>query len=351
MGNKSLLGSSTGIMLSQRHSRREKGSVNKAKTGGKKQRRKEHDKEQLIMSERMAENEVRTVLGQLGQEEKSRGGGEGEERVKAEEEDNVADFLALKHEQIQEDNEESAECQVPASKNKPGRVQSVFCLVRDQIRGQPGREGSRTGMLQLVQQVTRQLDRTKVEQEVLEDALSRKEVQEPLEVQEEIQVDLKNDQAKEESKKDDSVVVLQQILNSIEGLRKEVGEELNLLRLESQNNMDKVLRELETRLTDSLNTNVNTNTPASVPPLSGAPRRRILRRTLTTTMVPKNSTAQAFRPRCMSEPVGGRKEEIAGTGSNTLPVSSLEPLLPSLVVMQQAKKPVRSKARTNKPAS
>lgn len=165
------------------------------------------------MSERAAENEVTTVPEQPeveDEEDRSRGGGKGGEQVKAEEENNVAAFLSLKPEQMQEDRGERAECQVPAAMNKPGRVQSVFCLVRDQIRGQPCREASRTGMLQLVQHVTRQLDRTKVEQEALE-------------VQDKAPMDLENEQANGESKKDECVVLLEKILCSIEGLRKEVG--------------------------------------------------------------------------------------------------------------------------------
>lgn len=303
------------------------------------------------MSDRTAENEVTTVHDQLGEEEKSRGEGEGEEREKAREEEDVVASLAPKPKQIQEDSEGRAECQIPAFKNKPGRVQSVFSLVRDQIRGQPGREASRTGMLQLVQHVTRQLDRTKVEQDTSEDTSPRKEVRETLEVQEEeIAVDMGNEKTNEESNKDECVILLQQILDSIEGLRKEVGEELHLLRQESRSNTDKVLREVEIRLTRSLNTNTDANTPASVPPLPGGPRKRILRRTLTT-MVPKNSTAQAFRPRCMSEPVGGQNTETTSTGNGILPLSSLEPLLPSIVVTRQTKKPVRSKQRMNKPVS
>lgn len=302
------------------------------------------------MSERTEENEVTAVPDQLEEEEKRRGESEGQEKVQAEEEDKVAAFLDLKSDLVQQDNEERDECQVPASRNKPGRVQSVFSLVRDQIRGQPSREASRTGMLQLVQHVTRQLERTKVEQEGLEDTSPRKEVQETLEVQEETTVDLEHEQTKEDSRKDECVVLLQQILNSIEGLRKEVSEEINLLRQESRSNTDKVLQELETRLGRSLKTDTNTNTLVSIPPLPGAPRKRILRRTLTT-IVSKNSTGQAFRPRCMSEPVGRKNAEIVSAGGNTLPTSSLESVLPSLVVTQQAKKPVRSKPRTNKPAS
>lgn len=296
------------------------------------------------MSERTAENEVTTIPEQPGvedEEDRSRGGGEGGEQVKAEEENSVAAFLSLKPEQMQEDRGERAECQVPTAMNKPGRVQSVFCLVRDQIRGQPCREASRTGKLQLVQHVTRQLDRTKVEQEALEEASSRKEVRETLQVQDEAPMDLENEQANGESKKDECVVLLQQILSSIEGLRMEVGEELNLLRQESRSNTDKVLQELGTRLTHSLKNNTIANTPVSAPQLPEAPRRRILRRTLTT-MVPKNSTAQAFRPRCMSEP---------GSQSSTLQTSGLDPLLPSIVVTHQGKNPVRSKAHLNKPAS
>lgn len=125
-----------------------------------------------------------------------------------------------------------------------------------------------------------------------------------------------------------------------------MGEELNLLRQESRSNTDKVLQELETRLTYSLKNNTNANTPVSVPQLPGAPRRRILRRTLTT-MVPKNSTAQAIRPRCMSEPGGQNAETV----SSTLQTSGLEPLLPPIVVTHQGKNPVRSKAHLNKPAS
>lgn len=287
------------------------------------------------MGERTAENELTTVPDQLeGQEEeKSRGEGEGEEKVQSEEEENVAAVFTLKPDQMKVFSEER-----PASKNKPGRVQSVFSLVRNQIRGQPSHEASKSGMLQLVEQVTRQLERTKVEQEGLEDTSPRKEVRETQEVQDETSVDLENGQTMEECKKDECVVVLQQILNSIEGLRKEVTEELSLLRQESRSNMDKMLQELA---------NANTNTSASVPPLPGAPKRRILRRTLTS-VAPKNTTAQAFRPRCMSEPVGSRNGESTSTGSVTLPMSSL---LPSLVVTQHGKKPVHTKPRANKPAS
>lgn len=295
------------------------------------------------MSERTTENGVTTVPDRLEEEEESRGEGKGEENEQAREEGNVAAVLSLQmqeDDQMQEDREERVESQVPASKNKPGRVQTVFCLVRDQIRGQPGREASKTGMLQLVQHVTSQLDRAKVEPGGFEDTSPRKEVRETLEIQEEMPVELEN----EESEKDECVVLLKQILNSIEGLRKEVSEELNLLRRESQSNTDKVLRDLETRLVHSLNSNTNTNTPVSDPPLLVAPRKHILRRTLTT-VAPKNSTAQAFRPRCMSEPV--RRQN----GSVTLPVSSLKPMLPSLVVRQQTKKPVYSKPCMNKPAS
>lgn len=293
------------------------------------------------MSERTTENGVTTVRVRLEEEEESRGEGKGEENEQASEEGNVAAVLSLKmqeDDQMQEDSEERVESQVPASKNRPGRVQTVFCLVRDQIRGQPGREASKTGMLQLVQHVTRQLERAKVEPGGFEDTSPRKEVREILEIQQEMPVELEN----EESEKDECVVLLKQILNSIEGLRKEVSEELNLLRRESQSNTDKVLRDLQTRLVHSLNS--STNTPVSDPPLLVAPRKHILRRTLTT-VAPKNSTAQAFRPRCMSEPV--RRQN----GSVTLPVSSLKPLLPSLVVRQQTKKPVYSKPGTNKPAS
>lgn len=278
---------------------------------------------QLIVGEPMAGNEVTTVPDQL----------KFPEREKAAKEENSAAFPALKPDQMKEDTEDR-----PASKNQPGRVQSVFCLVRNQIRGQPGHEASRTGMLQLVQQVTRQLDRTKVEQGGFEDTSPRKEAHETLEIQEQETVDMENDRTGEDSQKDECVVLLQQILNSIEGLRKEVSEELNLLRQESQINTDKVLQKL---------TSANANTSVSVPPLSGAPKRRILRRTLTT-MAPKSSTAPAFRPRCMSEPVGGRNAETTSTGSGTSPMSSL---LPSLVVTQHAKKSVHYKPRVNKLAS
>ncbi|KAI5622101.1 hypothetical protein C0J50_18485 [Silurus asotus] len=288
----------------------------------------------------MAENELKTIPDQSEDEDKSRGEGEGEEKVRAEEDENV---LALKSDQLQEDSE----CQVPASKTKPGRVQSVFCLVRDQIRGQPVHEANRMGMLQLVQQVTRQLDRTKMGNGSTEDTLPRTDLQETLEVQEETS---ENEQTNEECKKDECVVILQQILNSIEGLRKDLVEELNLLRQESQTNTDRVLRELETRLTPSQQINADTNAPVSIPPLAGAPKRRILRRTLTT-VAPKTSQPQAFRPRCMSEPVGSRNKEIVSNGNGTLPVSTLDPLLPSLVVTHHAKKPVHSKPRVNKPAA
>lgn len=290
------------------------------------------------MSEKTVESEVPIFPYQMDDKEKSRGEGEGEE-------ENVAAFLVLKPEQMQEDGVEPAEDQGAASKNKPGKVQSVFCLVRDQIRGQPGREASRTGMLQLVHQVTRQMDRTKVEQRGFENTSPRKEVLESLEGHKETTVDLENVQTQEESKMGECMVLLQQILSSIEGLRKEVGDELKLLRQEVRSNTDKVLRELETRVTQN---NANTNTQVPVPLNQGAPKRRILRRTLTT-VAPKTSTTQAFRPRCMSEPVGGRDVENASTANGTLRMSNLEQLLPPVVITQHAKKPVRPKMRMNKP--
>ncbi|GAA6087868.1 uncharacterized protein LOC118814040 [Tachysurus ichikawai] len=287
------------------------------------------------MGERTAENELTTVPDQLEVqvEENSRGEVEGEEKVQAGKEGNVTAILALEPDQMKVDSEEQA-----ASKYKPGRVQSVFSLVRNQIRGQPCHEASKMGMLQLVQQVSRQLDRTKVKQDGLEDNSPRTEVEETQEIREETSEELENEQTMEESQKDECVILLKQILNSIEGLRKEVADELNLLRLESRSNMDKVLQELS---------DANTNTSVSVPPLPGGPKRRILRRTLTS-VAPKSSTGQAFRPRCMSEPVGGRNAESTNTRSGTLPMSNL---LPSLVVTQHGKKSVYSKPHVNKPAT
>ncbi|KAK2840685.1 hypothetical protein Q7C36_012264 [Tachysurus vachellii] len=286
------------------------------------------------MGERTAENELTTVPDQLEVqvEENSRGEVEGEEKVQAGKEGNVTAILALTPDQMKVDSEER-----PASQNKPGRVQSVFSLVRNQIRGQPCQEASKMGMLQLVQQVTRQLDRTKVEQDGLEDNSPRTEV-ETQEIREETSEELENEQTMEESKKDECVILLKQILNSIEGLRKEVSDELNLLRQESRSNIDKLLQELS---------DANTNTTVSVPPLPGGTKRRILRRTLTS-VAPKNSTGQAFRPRCMSEPVGGRNAESTNTRSGTLPMSNL---LPSLVVTQHGKKSVYSKPHVNKAAT
>ncbi|TSO88078.1 hypothetical protein Baya_10525 [Bagarius yarrelli] len=311
------------------------------------------------MGEKASETVVSTVPDQLeGQEEeKSRSEGEGKETVQGGEEENDMD-----------DHMKNNKQERPVSKNKPGRVQSVFTLVKNQIRGQPRHEVSRVGMVQLVQQVTRQLDRTYMEQEVFEDTSPRKEDQETVEVQETVEiqetlevqetveiqetlkvqetvevqeetVDLENDQTKEQSKKDECVDLLRQLLKRVEGLSKELAEEFNLLRQESRSNTDKLLQEL---------VNLNTNASDSVPPPPGAPKRRLLRRTLTS-MAPKNSTAQTFRPRCMSEPVGGRNAEIrsTGNGNGTFPMSSV---LPSLVVTQHAKKSVH-KPRVNIPQS
>ncbi|KAK1786632.1 hypothetical protein P4O66_003069 [Electrophorus voltai] len=250
-------------------------------------------------------------------------------------------------------------------KGKPARVQSVFSLVRSQIRAQTGLESRRSGMLQLVQRVTRQLDRSKAEQAGSvpdpeatspgEEAATAPEAEAGT-VEEVVVVVEKEGGSREEV----CATLLQEVLDSVESLRREVREELRLLRQESRSHTEQALLGLETRLVRSLRaralaTQVTTMTHAlprphptlSVPPL-GVSRRRTL-----TTITAKTCPPPGLGPRSMSEPLGPRAAEASPhslrRGADPLG-SALGPLPPSLPLVQHGKQSLRGKTRVGKPA-
>ncbi|KAL1269661.1 hypothetical protein QQF64_031950 [Cirrhinus molitorella] len=66
------------------------------------------------------------------------------------------------HEEMEEKNETS---EAVTEKEKQARVRSVFSLVRSQIRAQTGLDGQRMGILDVVNQITKELEKNKKEQE------------------------------------------------------------------------------------------------------------------------------------------------------------------------------------------
>ncbi|KAG9270497.1 hypothetical protein AMEX_G15451 [Astyanax mexicanus] len=316
-------------------------------------------------------------LQQLDNEERSTGDGEGEEKAE--------DMMDLKDMINTWENEKKygqMECQESISKVeiKPAKVQSVFSLVRSQIRAQSGLDGRRSGMLQLVHRVTRQLERSKgdycgtvpsleITSGEEEDTADLKTEEETIEVNEDPETEKKN-------KEEMYVVLLQEVLDSLESLRKEVREELSLLKLESQNYTEQSLKSMEARLTHTLTTHMmpqpfsrshlmgsldgKKHKPLPVPPLV-ATRRRTLNRTMTT-ITPKTCPPPSLGPRSMSEPLRGRETEgacaggsncsthtlLRGRDSLRLPLGPLGPLPPGLSPTQPGKKPTRSKTRTSK---
>ncbi|XP_036435601.1 uncharacterized protein LOC118814040 [Colossoma macropomum] len=312
-------------------------------------------------------------------QERFREDGEGEEKTM----EQGAEQMAFKGDMWQEEKKE-AHAEYPESpakaEVKQAKVHSVFSLVRSQIRAQTSLDTRRTGMLQLVQRVTRQLDRSKGDagEPVTghEVASAEEEVATALEAEEETMEIKEDHETQEKSKEEVCVALLQEVLDSLESMRKEVREELSLLKLESQSSTEEALKNLEARLTQTLTTHMmpqarsrshlagpvdgKKHKPLSVPPLV-ASRRRTLNRTMTT-ITPKSCPPPTLGPRSMSEPLGGRVAERAGSsGSSTHTflrggdpigplLGPLGPLPPALPPTQYSKKPLGSKNRVSKVA-
>ncbi|KAI4903860.1 hypothetical protein NFI96_018653 [Prochilodus magdalenae] len=311
-------------------------------------------------------------------QERCRADGEGEEKAIEQGAEEMAFSDDLWQEEKKEGSPECLESPVRVEV-KQAKAQSVFSRVRSQIRAQTGLDTRQTGMLQLVQRVTRQLDRSKGDScepvSGLEVNSALEEVATALEAEEESMEVKEDHQTEEQSKEEVCVALLQEVLDSLESMRKEVREELSLLRLESQSSTEEALKSLEARLTHTLTTHVmpqalsrphlaghvdgKKHKPLSVPPIV-ASRRRTLNRTMTT-LTPKSCPPPALGPRSMSEPLGGRMAERAGFGNSGSthtflrggdhigpPLGPLGPLPPALPPTQHSKKPLRGKNRVGK---
>ncbi|XP_073766590.1 uncharacterized protein [Danio rerio] len=279
--------------------------------------------------------------------------------------------VEAEEQEIEEKNEEAAR------KEKQARVHSVFSLVRSQIRTQAGLDGQRVGIMDVVKQITKELEKNKKEQDESTPAV---EISAPEQNTEARTAEKDNNEeqmtesedSKKEKGEDLCVVLLEEILLNLESLRLELREELAQLRHETQSYTDQALCGLETRLTNSLRIQALARTttlprnhvaepmetkkqrPPSMPPL-GTSRRRVLNRTMTT-ITPKSCLPLSLGPRSNSEPLGAWRNE---TSANNSPprreeVAShppLGPLPPAIPHAQKGKKNLRSRNRIGKPTS
>lgn len=197
-----------------------------------------------------------------------------------------------------------------ADKEKQARVQSVFSMVRSQIRTQAGLDGQRMGILDVINQV-KKLEASKRDQgehaPTVKFTQSVEETLDQRETAEEGTSEIQNDN--NGTGLDECVALFKEVLVSLESLKKELREDLAQLRRETQTYMERELCGLETRLTNLLRTQTPSalpvetkkQRPPNMPPL-GASRRRMLNRTMTT-ITPKTCPPLSLGPRSNSEPL------------------------------------------------
>ncbi|KAA0713864.1 hypothetical protein E1301_Tti010035 [Triplophysa tibetana] len=249
-----------------------------------------------------------------------------------------------------------------AYKEKQPRIQSVFTLVRSQIRTQAGLECQRVGILDVINQV-KELENSKREQgepaptvkvtpseeETLNQASQRETAEEKIS---EMQNDTNG------TGQDECVALFKEVLWSLESLKKDLQEDLAQLRREIQSYMERELCGLETRLTNLLRTQTPSALPMetkqhrapSMPPL-GATRRRMLNRTFTT-ITPKTCPPLSLGPRSSSEPLSVSGAET-GTGAHwhrrrEMLNKPLGPLPPAQTLAHTNKKTLRSRTYVGK---
>lgn len=249
-----------------------------------------------------------------------------------------------------------------ADKEKQPRIQSVFTLVRNQIRTQAVLESERVGILDVINQV-KELEKSKREQvepaptvkvtpfeeETLNQARQRETAEETIS-------EMQNDTNR--TGQDECVALFKEVLSSLESLKKDLQEDLAQLRRETQSNMERELCGLETRLTNLLRTQTPSALPMetkqhrapSMPPL-GAPRRQMLNRTFTT-ITPKTCLPLSLGPRSNSEPVSVSGAET-GTGAQRqrrgeMLNKPLGPLPPARTPAHTNKKTLRSRTYVGK---
>lgn len=283
------------------------------------------------MGERTGEDV--NVLDGLNEEDKSRIEGEGGEEKDLQ---SIAadDQTRTMWEDVNGDAEQPF-------KKEPSRVRNVFSLVRNQLHLQSAQEVRKCGMIELVHQITRQLDNSRSDEQV-EAPMPSVDVTDAQDV-----APKESEPETVEVKRDDFTALLLEVLQSVEALRKEVSEEMTRVHQESRTQTEEMLQAMEKRLTDSFRANADKNSLNTVPPLPGVVRRRPLRRTMTT-MLMKNTAPTEFRPRCLSEPV---RSQAAGGNLNgiTNPLRKgaevqKRLLLPSLTTQQHNNKPPHCKA-------
>lgn len=257
----------------------------------------------------------------------------------------------------EENNKESEQVQEAADKEKQARVQSVFSMVRSQIRMQAGLECQRVGILDVINQV-KELESSKRQQEEPTvqispsvETLNRGAAEEKIS---EMQNDTNG------TGQDECVVLFKEVLSSLESLKNDLREDLAQLRRETQSYMERELCGLETRLTDLLRTQTPSALPMetkkhrapSMPPL-GTSRRRMLNRTLTT-ITPKTCPPLSLGPRSNSEPLGVCGAETGTSNGSQRPRRGemlnqpLGPLPPARPPAQTNKKTLRSRTYVGK---
>ncbi len=280
---------------------------------------------------------------------------------------------------VQEEMEEKIEtAEAVTEKEKQARVHSVFSLVRSQIRTQAGLDGQRMGMLDVVNQLTKELEKNKKEQEEPVPTVEISSSEENS-VDQAAQKDTVEEQMTENGENSKQrgeelcVALLDEILLNLESLKKDLREEVAQLRQEMQSYTDQALCGLETRLTNLLriqalartpsalprnrtveSTETKKHRPPSMPPL-GTSRRRVLNRTMTT-ITPKTCLPLSLGPRSNSEPTGGWAAETANSNGPQVLLRRDKalshppgPSPPALPPAKKGKKALQSRTRIGKP--
>lgn len=319
------------------------------------------------MNEQTAENPA--ILEKWLQKRRSRDDKEKEEINMQVEADAV-------HEEMEEKIETA---EAVTEKEKQARVHSVFSLVRSQIRAQAGLDGQRMGMLDVVNQLTKELEKNKKEQEepapTVEISSSEENAEDQVAQKETIEEQMtENGENSKQRGEELCVALLEEILLNLESLKKDLREDLAQFRQEMQSYTDQALCGLETRLTNLLRIQARAHTtpsalprnhtvdsmetkkhrPPSMPPL-GTTRRRVLNRTMTT-ITPKTCLPLSLGPRSNSEPLGGWGAETANSNGAQVLLRRDEalshppgPLPPALPPAQKGKKALQSRTRIGKP--
>ncbi len=280
---------------------------------------------------------------------------------------------------VHEEMEEKIEtAEAVTEKEKQARVHSVFSLVRSQIRTQAGLDGQRMGMLDVVNQLTKELEKNKKEQEepvpTVEISSSEENSVDQAAQKDTVEQQMtENGENSKQRGEELCVALLDEILLNLESLKKDLREELAQLRREMQSYTDQALCGLETRLTNLLriqalartpsalprnrtveSTETKKHRPPSMPPL-GTSRRRVLNRTMTT-ITPKTCLPFSLGPRSNSEPLGGWGAKTANSNGAEVLLRRDEvlshppgPLPPALPPAQKGKKALQSRTRIVKP--